>query len=101
MSDYEQHQTDDLIDQTLRRAPTTDNGNGSRIPPDETRQEKFVRLAMYRMTNLKASARGIANLAKYPHTDEQRNKIMSELRKIVAEIDIAFTPKTRDDNFSF
>jgi dTDP-4-amino-4,6-dideoxygalactose transaminase len=84
--------------------PTTGNGHKrgrNPIPADETRQEKFVRLALYRMTNLKSSARGIANLAKYPHTDEQRNKIISELRKIVAEIDIAFTPKTRDDNFSF
>jgi hypothetical protein len=70
-------------------------------PINETREEKFVRLALARMPNVKRQIRLVANLASYPHTEAQRDKIMSELRKMVADVDAAFSPKTRDDNFRF
>jgi hypothetical protein len=53
------------------------------------------------MSKLKLTARHVANLANYPHTDAQRDRIISELRKMVNEIDAAFAPKTRDDQFKF
>jgi hypothetical protein len=53
------------------------------------------------MSKLKATARHVGNLATYPHTEAQRDKIMSELRRVVQEIDAAFAPKTRDDQFKF
>jgi hypothetical protein len=60
-----------------------------------------VRLATQRMSKLKVTARHVGNLANYPHTEAQRDKIISECRKLVAEIDAAFTPKARDDQFRF
>ena len=71
------------------------------IPAGESREAKFVRLATQRMSKLKATARHVGNLATYPHTEAQRDKIMSELRRVVQEIDAAFAPKTRDDQFKF
>ena len=68
---------------------------------DESREEKFVRLALQRMPNVKKHMRLVSNLASYPHTDAQRDKIISELRKLVAEVEAAFAPSRRDDSFRF
>jgi hypothetical protein len=71
------------------------------LPVDESREDKFVRLAQQRMSHVKKHTRLVANLATYPHTDAQRDRILSELRKLVAEVETAFAPTRRDDNFRF
>jgi hypothetical protein len=81
------------------------NGNPQRertaIPDGESREEKFVRLALQRMPNVQKHMRLIGNLAAYPHTEEQRLKILTELRKLVAEVESAFAPTNRRDGFTF
>jgi hypothetical protein len=89
---------EDLISSTnggQRRAPRT------RVPVNESRDEKFVRLAEQRMPNVQKHMRLVANLADYPHTDEQRSEILGELRSLVAEVETAFAPSNRRDAFKF
>jgi hypothetical protein len=80
------------------------NGRGRRartlVPEDETRHDKFVRLALARMSALKAKARQVKNLAIYPHTETQANKIVGELKALAADIEAAFAPRG-SDRFSF
>jgi hypothetical protein len=45
--------------------------------------------------------RHVANLATYPHTEAQRDKIMSEIDASRRMVSDAFTPKARDDEFKF
>jgi predicted DNA-binding transcriptional regulator AlpA len=72
----------------------------TRIPEGESRRDKFVRLATRRMTALKSGMRSIVNLARYPHTDDQREQILGELRKMISSIEEAFAHKARDNSFS-
>jgi hypothetical protein len=76
-------------------------GGGGRVPPNETREEKFVRLATARIGVVKSKIRLIKNLAHYPHTEEQAAKIVAELNKMAADIEAAFNPRRDDDTFSF
>lgn len=71
-----------------------------RVPEGERREDKFVRLALHRMTALKVKARQVKNLANYPHTEAQAAKIVGELKTLAAEIETAFVPRS-DDQFSF
>jgi hypothetical protein len=74
---------------------------GSRVPEDETREEQFVRLALERMPKLQRRMKTIANLASYPYTSEQRDKIMREIHALVAEVEAAFNKKQGRDLFHF
>jgi len=89
---------EDLISSTnggQRRAPR------ARVPANESREDKFVRLAEQRMPNVQKHMRLVGNLADYPHTDEQRSEILGELRSLVAEVETAFAPSNRRDAFKF
>ena len=89
---------EDLISSTnggQRRAPR------ARVPANESREDKFVRLAEQRMPNVQKHMRLVCNLADYPHTDEQRSEILGELRSLVAEVETAFAPSNRRDAFKF
>jgi hypothetical protein len=95
---------DDLIDSM------TGNGNGGtlqhqrggpRVPVGESREDKFVRLALQRMPNVQKHMRLVGNLATYPHTEAQRAKILGELRALVEEVEAAFEPKHGRDRFNF
>jgi hypothetical protein len=70
------------------------------VPEGETREDKFVRLALARMTALKQKAEQVKNLAAYPHTEYQANKIVAEFKTLAAEIEAEFKPRGKAD-FSF
>jgi hypothetical protein len=53
------------------------------------------------MSRLKATIRLVCNLAAYPHSDAQRDKIVGEMKKLSTEVEAAFRPAARDDNFQF
>jgi hypothetical protein len=102
---------------TTTQAPTKAPGNGgppkpnnakgpgrkrgTTIPPDESREAKFTRLTLQRMPNFKKYARLICNLADYPHSDAQKARIISEVRRMAGEVEAAFASPARDDSFSF
>jgi acetylornithine deacetylase/succinyl-diaminopimelate desuccinylase-like protein len=71
------------------------------IPADESRSDKFVRLAIKRMSKFKATVRAVTKLASYPHTEQQRDRILDEAQKALDELEAAFNRKTRDDSFHF
>jgi hypothetical protein len=84
----------------------TGNGHTQRrprvhVPRDESREDKFVRLALARMPNVQKHMRLIGNLGSYPRTDAQRARILGELHKLVAEVETAFAPKAAKDSFRF
>jgi hypothetical protein len=83
----------------------TTSGNGRRrtrrIPDGEKREDKFVRLALYRVGKVKKTAQQIEILATYPHTEEQADKIIDEMKTITAEIEAAFARRRRTAEFKF
>jgi len=69
---------------------------------NETREQKFVRLAQQRMLNVQKHMGLVANLGSYPHTPEQRDKILSEIRRLVGDVEDAFSPpKQNKRGFTF
>lgn len=80
-------------------------GGSGTVPPKETREQKFTRLAIKRMRALKARMRLVKNLATYPHTKDQAEKIISECFKGVHEIKSAFEHSGKSgsarDEFAF
>lgn len=60
------------------------------IPKDEKPNEKFVRLAVPRMTAFKARARMLKNLASYDFSDAQFKRMIEECEQAVLDIRSAF-----------
>ena len=85
----------------------TATGNGTRrkgrvqVPENESREQQFVRLAEKRVTAIKAKIRGIKNLARYPHTEDQAAKIVDALKAMATDIESAFNPVREQDDFKF
>jgi hypothetical protein len=70
----------------------------------ETSNQKFVRLGGARVSSFKMRARMVKNLSNYEFTDEQKDKLISEVDKIAADIKTAFNQPKKDpmrDYFSF
>jgi hypothetical protein len=94
---------------TTTTTATTGGKNGrkatpakSRVPPGETKDGAFVRLAVKRMSAVKAKVKGVKNLARgYPRTPEQSARIVSEFKKLANEVEAAFATKEEDKTFSF
>jgi len=75
----------------------------AKLPEGESRQDKFVRLAERRMTKVRIAVRQVLMLGKYyPHNDEQRERVIGEMRRLALEVQAAFEPKPlRSDEFKF
>lgn len=70
----------------------------------ETKEQKFIRIAEYRMTKaIKAveSLRALSNKGAYHCTEEQVNAMFSTLENTVADVKSAFRPKKAKSAFSF
>ena len=93
--------SDDLIPSGSGNGKSEGRAPRARVPANESREDKFVRLAEQRMPNVQKHMRLVCNLADYPHTDEQRSEILGELRSLVAEVEAAFAPSNRRDVFKF
>ena len=51
--------------------------------PTETRDQKFVRLAVKRVNKVINDVRLVSNLATYPHTPEQASSIVNAINEAV------------------
>jgi hypothetical protein len=89
----------DMIEET----GTTMNGSGepTPIPENEAREQTFVRLAVARVSSMKAKVRLIKSLANYPHTEAQAAKIVAEFKKMSDDVEDAFSRKVESDEFKF
>ena len=81
---------------TKKRAPRK-----ATVPANESKEDKFVRLTLFRMKNVKSKVRQVKNLAAYPHTAEQAARIVAEFKALTAEIEKAFSPRAKNDEFTF
>ena len=68
---------------------------------DETKEERFVRLATIRVTTAVKRIRlleTLGNLKQYPHTEEQTEKVLEALVSAVERVRAAFhgVPETKD-----
>lgn len=74
-------------------------------PENETKEEKFIRLATHRTTTALKRIRllrNLANTSQYSFTDAQVNHIFAALRKELDETEAAFQRETsQDPMFSF
>lgn len=69
----------------------------------ESKEAKFVRLAVHRMNALKNRVRQVKNLARYPHTDEQAERIVGAFKEFADDVEKAFRPSaaTKKEDFTF
>lgn len=71
----------------------------------ESKEDKFIRLAEYRMNKvMKAieSIRNLSNRSSYEYTEEQINVMFETLEKTIADVKSTFKPKnTVKGAFSF
>ena len=71
--------------------------------PNETPEEKFVRIANLRVPNAIKKIKLIGNLSAsaYKYTDEQISKIIASIRQVVDEVEAKFKKGTKKpDQFS-
>jgi len=87
---------------TRRPAGNSKRTGRPKLDPNESREDKFVRLSLNRMRALKRQGRLVCNLAAYPHDNLQAERIVSEAQTVAADIDKAFRKGGRKrDDFSF
>jgi len=63
------------------------------MPSGETSSEIFVRLTKQRMPKTLAVIENVQNLAKYEHTDAQKDKILTDLKNAVSQVETVFNIK--------
>lgn len=68
---------------------------------DETSNQKFLRLGTKRMGAFRQRVKSLRNLAAYVHTPEQRDKMLAEIKKQVADIEHAFDKSTKAPQEAF
>lgn len=76
------------------------------VDPNETKAEKFTRLAPKRVTKALKAIRGIENLASanYESTDAQKTQIIDALQTAIDSVGSSFWPEKNtgsSDEFSF
>jgi len=64
------------------------------VKPSETREQKFVRLAVKRVNKAINDLRLVGNLGAYPHTDAQTDSIFATLQEAIEVAHITFVPRT-------
>lgn len=70
----------------------------------ETKEQKFIRLAEYRMNKAIKAVESISNLANkssYEYSEEQVGAMFSVLENTIADVKSAFLPKKERGAFSF
>lgn len=78
---------------------------GSNGTPNETKNEKFIRLAVYRVNKIMSAVSSLDKLHNrnsYEYTDEQVNAVFESLENQLAEVKGHFEKtKVQDVKFSF
>lgn len=72
-----------------------------KVDPNETKEQKFIRLTRQRMNKILPAIGNLENLARYPHTDAQADKILTALQSAVNSVQRAFTAKSETRKESF
>lgn len=72
----------------------------SKVPSDETRDQKFIRLTNQRMPKVLKSISLIGNLASYPHNPDNAAKIVAALKVAVDGVERSFS-NTKEAKQSF
>jgi len=90
-----------MTEQTATTNGAKNRAARTMVSADETKEEKFVRLAVQRMNALKGKVRQVKNLARYPHTEDQGKRIVSEIKGLANDIEEAFGPRVKKDDFTF
>lgn len=70
----------------------------------ETKEQKYIRLAEYRMNKAIKAVESISNLANrssYEYSEEQVNAMFTVLENTVADVKSTFQPKKEKGAFSF
>jgi len=78
----------------------------SKVDPDESKADKFIRLAKARMTKALKAIAQLENLggSNYEYTHDQANKIVNSLERAVAAVEAKLTAtagKKEEINFDF
>ncbi|MCB2291789.1 hypothetical protein LGK97_18925 [Clostridium sp. CS001] len=78
---------------------------GSNGTPNETKNEKFIRLAVYRVNKIMSAVSSLDKLHNrntYEYTDEQVNAVFESLENQLAEVKGHFEKiKVQESKFSF
>ncbi|WP_309249424.1 hypothetical protein [Clostridium estertheticum] len=78
---------------------------GSNETPTETKNEKFIRLAVYRVNKIMSAVSSLDKLHNgntYEYTDEQVNAMFESLENQLAEVKVHFgNTKVQEVKFSF
>ena len=75
---------------------------GKKTKDDETKRERFVRLAENRMNNVLKNIQLLSNLSNtsaYEYTREDVDKIIKALKVAVSELEKSFTPSSNSKKF--
>ncbi len=75
---------------------------GKKTKDNETKREKFVRLAENRMNSALKNIQLLANLSNtsaYDYTDEDVDKIIKALKVAVGDLEKSFAPTSRSKKF--
>ena len=80
-------------------------GNGTENTANESKSEKFIRLAEGRMTKVRvalARVENLSNRSSYEYTEEQVNQMFGILEKELAEVKSSFLKTEKEEKtFSF
>ena len=71
------------------------------VPSDETKDQKFVRLAGKRVTKALNDIRLIGNLGSYPHTDAMTEAIENALNAAVDSTMLQFAKSSKKEHATF
>ena len=75
---------------------------GKKTKDDETKRERFVRLAENRMNNALKNIQLLSNLSNtsaYEYTSEDVDKIIRALKTAVTDLEKSFAPSNRSKKF--
>ena len=75
---------------------------GKKTKEDETKRERFVRLAENRMNNVLKNIQLLSNLSNtsaYEYTPEDVEKIIKTLKSAVSELEKSFAPSSCSKKF--
>lgn len=72
-----------------------------KVDPNETREQKFARLANKRVNTVLKHIALVGNLASYPHSPEQGERIVSAIQEYVDALSVKMAPRTPSGKSAF
>lgn len=100
---YNQKRAEQMASEYLEPADASVNTPPPDAPPNETKAEKFKRIATYRLTQTRERIRLLGNCANqynYEYSPEQVAKIVTILRKDIDALEAMFTTTPEKDDLT-